>query len=237
VSGIAAVTFDISSTLMFDTARPETRVRRRAVRKWLLERGVEHEDYRRVVTAAVAAWVGRSEDPTEHVAGELGLSLSRTERAELAPMVEALCRTPRYVATDGAADALELLAARGVALGIVSNRGTALPGALVARDMAREGLADFFPAEAVVWSDEAGARKPEPEIFVRALRALGVPPWQAAHVGNRKAQDVAGARWLGMVTIRYTGRKDDTEAGPEADVVIDDFAELGAAVRGGTAAA
>jgi FMN phosphatase YigB (HAD superfamily) len=113
----------------------------------------------------------------------------------------------------------------GIGLGIVSNRG-ARPGRLMMRQLEANGLAEFFDAAAVVWSDEVGFSKPDPGIYLACLRALEVPPERAAHVGDNKAKDVAGARQLGMATIRYAGIRDDHKDGPEADTVIFHYHQL-----------
>ena len=88
------------------------------------------------------------------------------------------------------------------------------------------GLMEFFDRRAVIRSDEVGARKPDPRIYLACLRALGVPPNRAAHVGDVKAKDVAGARDLGITTVRYTGIRDDPNEGPEADIVLSSFEQL-----------
>jgi hypothetical protein len=79
--------------------------------------------------------------------------------------------------------------------------------------------------KAAARSDEVGASKPDPSIYLACLPALDVPQ-RAAHVGDVKAKDVAGARDLGIRTIRYTGIGDDPDEGPEADTVIFSFGQL-----------
>ena len=129
------------------------------------------------------------------------------------------------LAPEGAASALRRLQEHGIGLGIVSNRG-AIPGRFVMRYLEANGLAGFFDPAAVIWSDEVGFSKPDPRIYLTCLRALGVPPERAAHVGDHKVKDVAGARQLGMTTIRYAGVRDDHDDGPEADTVILHYREL-----------
>ncbi len=89
---------------------------------------------------------------------------------------------------------LAALAARGVPLGVVSNWDGRLPGVL-----ADLGLARFF--DVVVVSYEVGVEKPHPAIFERALDALGLPPEQVLHVGDRVREDVEGALALGMEAL------------------------------------
>jgi FMN phosphatase YigB (HAD superfamily) len=67
-----------------------------------------------------------------------------------------------------------------------------------------------------------GAYEPSPVIFEHALAGLGRPaPSRVAHVGNLRRTDVAGARAMGMVPVRYCGISDDANvADPEADHVV-----------------
>jgi FMN phosphatase YigB (HAD superfamily) len=77
------------------------------------------------------------------------------------------------------------------------------------------------------FSDETGWFKPAAEAFVPALQGLGVEAAETAHVGDSRRTDVAGARSLGMVAVRFTGFHDrPPDTGPEADHVIDDHRTL-----------
>lgn len=75
-------------------------------------------------------------------------------------------------------------------LGIISN-GNSYP--------ARCGLADAF--DWVVLSQEAGYRKPDREIFVRAARRAGCAPRQMLHIGDDLVEDVAGALAAGLQAV------------------------------------
>ena len=46
------------------------------------------------------------------------------------------------------------------------------------------------------------------------------------HVGDLRRTDVAGARAMGMETVRFRGVFDDPGPGDEADYVMDDLREL-----------
>jgi HAD superfamily hydrolase (TIGR01509 family) len=61
---------------------------------------------------------------------------------------------------------------------------------------ARIGLAPYF--EAVIDSAIEGVRKPDPEIFHRALHRLDVPASRAFYAGDIPEVDVAGAHAAGM---------------------------------------
>jgi len=82
------------------------------------------------------------------------------------------------------------------------------------------------------FSDEVGTYKPAPEIFAAALGMLGADAAEAVHVGDLRRTDIAGARAMGMGSIRYRGLADDLGPGPEADFVIDDHRELPPLVAG-----
>jgi HAD superfamily hydrolase (TIGR01509 family) len=100
---------------------------------------------------------------------------------------------------------LDRLRARSLKLGIVSN--TALPGWLLEPAFSRQGLTDRV--DSIVLSSEVGKRKPHPAIFERALDDLGVRPQRALFVGDRRFQDVLGAKRRGMRTVLARWFRDD----------------------------
>jgi HAD superfamily hydrolase (TIGR01509 family) len=104
---------------------------------------------------------------------------------------------------DGARGALEALRSRGLALAVVSNT-MRTPGVTLRQLLAHFGLLDSFAC--TVFSDEVGVRKPDPEIFLCALRALGGEPETSVHVGDDRILDVQGARSAGMRVIQVTSR-------------------------------
>ena len=109
---------------------------------------------------------------------------------------------------------LDSLRARRLRLGLVSN--TFDPGWLLHRDLAEMGLAARL--DVALFSSEVGKRKPHPEIFERALDALGVEPEDAMFVGDRLYEDVRGAGELGMTTVQALWfRADEHPDGGEPD--------------------
>lgn len=87
--------------------------------------------------------------------------------------------------------ALEAARALGLRLGVVSNsEGT------IAELLAYVGLRDAF--EIVVDSHIEGVRKPDPEIFRRALVRMNVAPERALYAGDIPGVDVDGALAAGM---------------------------------------
>jgi putative hydrolase of the HAD superfamily len=84
---------------------------------------------------------------------------------------------------------------RSYRLGIVSN-GT---GATQRAKIERAGLARFF--EPILISEEVGARKPAPQIFMRAAEVWTLPPEAILVVGDDGDHDVAGAHAAGMCAV------------------------------------
>ena len=91
--------------------------------------------------------------------------------------------------------ALDLVAAAGVAVGLVSD----VDRDYLAATLAGTGLERRF--DPVITSEEVGAGKPSPRIFQAALKALGIPAGEVAFVGDSLERDVRGAERAGMVAI------------------------------------
>jgi putative hydrolase of the HAD superfamily len=90
--------------------------------------------------------------------------------------------------------ALDALAGRGVKLGVVSNFEPWLEDVL-----ALEGVDDRFAAVAI--SGKLGVAKPEPAIFLAALRQAGVAAEACVHVGDQQINDVEAARAVGITPV------------------------------------
>ena len=127
----------------------------------------------------------------------------------------------------GARGALERLRAEGVVLAVVSNT-MRTPGSALRKLLDRHGLLACFAH--VTFSDEVGIRKPDPEIFALTLRALGVEPAEAAHVGDDDVLDVLGARNAGLRSILVTGKPVAPSGSHRPDAVIPRLAALADAV-------
>ena len=82
----------------------------------------------------------------------------------------------------------------------------------------------------LAFSDECGVRKPEPEIFRRTLKAVGVAPAEAVHVGDDPVLDVEGARRAGMRVIQVTLERPPWFGRQRPHVAIRTLAELPEAV-------
>ena len=90
---------------------------------------------------------------------------------------------------------LDELRRRRLKLGVVTN-GTSMRQR---RKIAALGLQDAF--DAVLVSEEEGVRKPEAELFRRALTRCGVAAHEALFVGDHPVADVEGANDAGLRAV------------------------------------
>jgi putative hydrolase of the HAD superfamily len=86
------------------------------------------------------------------------------------------------------------LKARGLATGLISNIEKNMTEAIQKLGIAQK-------LDIVVTSQDAGAAKPQPEIFIYALEKAGVQPSEALYVGDQCQVDVVGANVAGMKGI------------------------------------
>lgn len=108
---------------------------------------------------------------------------------------------------------LEAIRDRALKVGLVSNAFD--PPRLLHRDLEQAGVAQRL--DFAVFSSEVGRRKPDPEIFRRAIDALAVDPEQTLFVGDTVATDIAGASALGMRTCQALWFRADEDDEPEPD--------------------
>ena len=230
---IRAVTFDLWNTLL--TSSPgAVEIRSRFWSEVIDERGLEidadllHGTLSMLPDRFDEEWrAGRQYGPTEALADcftAFGDRLTSEDRDALAAAFEAASYELKVAPVADAADVLSAVAATGVAVGIISDTALAT-GRHLRTYLDAYGILQHVTFAA--FSDEVGVYKPDPAIFAAALDGLGIgDPATAAHVGDLKRTDVAGARAMGMSTVRFRGVVDDPEDGPEADHVIDRLADL-----------
>jgi phosphoglycolate phosphatase len=121
--------------------------------------------------------------------------------------------------------ALDELQRAGAILAVCTNKRTGLSVQL----LEALGLAHRFAA--IVGADAVNARKPAAEHFLATVAAAGGDPSRAVMIGDG-APDVGAARAAAApaIAVRFGYCEEGVEA-LAADAVIDDFAELVAAVR------
>lgn len=94
-----------------------------------------------------------------------------------------------------AAETLITLYERGYKLGVIANQKLGSKQRLEAW-----GIAKYF--EVILASAEEGVAKPDPQIFLRALKRAGCPAENAVMIGDRIDNDIVPAKKLGMKTVR-----------------------------------
>jgi putative hydrolase of the HAD superfamily len=90
--------------------------------------------------------------------------------------------------------ALRRLQETGYRMAVVSNADGRVEGLIQGA-----GLDGFF--EFVLDSEVEGVEKPDPEIFLRACRRMGVGPTESLYVGDLYPVDVAGAQSAGLHAV------------------------------------
>ena len=121
---------------------------------------------------------------------------------------------------------LEELKESGLKLGLISN--VSLLPDLMRQDLRALGILQLL--DAATFSSEAGTRKPDPRIFTRLLRELGVPPERAVFVGDRVGDDIGGAKGVGMRAVLTREFRSEEPDDVRPDAVIDRLSELRAAL-------
>jgi putative hydrolase of the HAD superfamily len=121
-----------------------------------------------------------------------------------------------YVPFPGMHETLRELA-RHYRLGLISNGRTEFQN----RTITQLNLSSYFSV--ILISEAEGVRKPDREIFHRALSRLDITPAEAAYVGDHPLTDMRAAREVGMWAI-WKRNADFAEAA--CDDVIDDLREL-----------
>ena len=77
--------------------------------------------------------------------------------------------------------------------------------------------------DTILVSEWEGIKKPDPEIFNRAMKQLNVLPKESIFVGDHPENDVKAARNVGMIGV---WKRNSQRTHIEADIIINDLAEL-----------
>lgn len=77
--------------------------------------------------------------------------------------------------------------------------------------------------DVILVSEWENIKKPDPQLFMRALDKLQVSPHDSIFLGDHPENDVKGAQAVGMKGI---WKKDAPWDHVEADAIIDDLSEL-----------
>ncbi|SDT78173.1 HAD family hydrolase [Actinoplanes derwentensis] len=119
----------------------------------------------------------------------------------------------------GIAEFLTTATERGIPLAVVSNT---LCGAAHRDYLTQAGVGHLFAVQ--IYSDEAGVRKPNPQMIWNATDALGIAPAACWFVGDSRRRDIACARRadIGTAILMPSSRDDTGGDQPEPDQVVTD---------------
>ncbi len=194
---IRAVLFDMDGTLVNSDAAVQ-----RAWTTWAGEHGVDAAE-------AIALSHGSPSGPTirkllsHHDEAALAVALARQMELQYDDLSD-------VVASPGAVELLDVLAARNVPWAVVTSADVRLA-------RGRLGAAGIV-APVLVTVDDIAAGKPHPEGYLRAAELLGVPPGQCLVVEDADV-GLAAARAAGAHTAALRGLDGDLRIGTLADLI------------------
>jgi putative hydrolase of the HAD superfamily len=127
----------------------------------------------------------------------------------------------KFVYLDEYANAVLCNLQRKYKLGIISN--FAIPEC-IEELLSRDGLKKVF--DVVLVSAVVNKRKPSPEIFHKAIRALGTSASETVFVGDTVEADIEGAKAVGMKAIYIKRRVEQAPTRVQPDQTIKSLSEL-----------
>jgi putative hydrolase of the HAD superfamily len=194
-----AIIFDVGGTLLHVTHDPQDRALQRVAHLG----AVSLPAFRAALNETIADWrraggEAAHEDLPEtwvrHYARALASARFSGDCAAAAHLIEDAFLLDGWEVFGDAIPLLQLLRARGIPLGVVSNWPATLEATLE-----KAGLRSYFSV--VIGSGRVGYAKPHPEIFRIAAKQLGREPARLLHVGDSVEHDVVAARLAGLNAI------------------------------------
>ncbi|HEY86721.1 MAG TPA: HAD-IA family hydrolase [Dehalococcoidia bacterium] len=128
------------------------------------------------------------------ILAEEGIKVAEELPLKILKIVQQQFKGDALILFDDVLSTLKTLKERRLILGLLTN--ATKDKLSLHRKLGLEGYLDF-----VVTSQEAGADKPKPPIFLAALDRAGVEAFEALHVGDQYQLDVVGARGVGINPI------------------------------------
>jgi putative hydrolase of the HAD superfamily len=115
--------------------------------------------------------------------------------------------TVKYRVIEGIGELLDLIEAREIRAGILSN--TIFSSAVLEEELARYNLAQRFSF--VVSSADYGIRKPHRHVFRIAVKKMGLEPEDIWFVGDKPEYDIRGALDAGLYPVWYNRRNEKAD--------------------------
>ena len=128
------------------------------------------------------------------ILAEAGVKVAEELPFKILKIVREQFKESTFVLFDDVLSSLKMLKERRLTLGLLTNATKDMLS--LHRKLGLEHYLDF-----VVTSQEAGADKPKPPIFLAALDRAGVKAFEALHVGDQYQLDVEGAKGVGINPI------------------------------------
>ena len=231
---IEAILFDMNGTLR--AREPHEPTQRAAIHRILELLGKENasDDYWEELTRRQKAYSQWAQDNLLQLSEEeiwTRWILPDEPRERIAPLAAELMlawseRKGRTIPKPGAQVTLAELKRRGYRLGVISNSMSSLD---IPRNLDVFGWNEYF--EVVILSSALKRRKPAPEPFLEAARALKIKPENCAYLGNRISKDVIGCKragfGLGIILEPPDGpRADEQDQTIQPEAVIHSLREL-----------
>jgi putative hydrolase of the HAD superfamily len=146
---------------------------------------------------AKETWAGvRFADVLTGYLDQLGLETNRIDLDELLLAYD-YGPVPGITPFEDAIPVLDQLKGEAYQIGLVTN--AMFPMWMRDIELRAYGLLDYFDAR--LTSGDAGFMKPHPAIYHQVLNMLGVPAERAVFVGDRPANDIAGANEAGLISV------------------------------------
>lgn len=112
---------------------------------------------------------------------------------------------------------LEQLRIKNISLGMITNG----KGQFQMDNIKALGIEKYF--QTILISEWEGMKKPDPQIFLKALDKLNVLPSESIFVGDHPKKDIKAAQDVGMIGV---WKKDCQWDNIEADFIVDDLTEI-----------
>lgn len=209
-----ALFFDIGDTLVFDDPPlPQRFAAAARAQGFAINDALMPQAWRQVEQVGLEAYLSGTdkEDPAlQRRSADLALTALRhtpLTDTQWRALGEAFPAVPFVrVVLPQARALLDMLAGRGVRLGVISDWEDDLPDLLEQLDLRR-----YFETLSV--SGIVGHRKPDARLFQDALTQMDVRPADALHIGDWLELDIQGARNVGMPTLLFdhAGRVPDAD--------------------------
>lgn len=186
---IRAIFFDIGSTLV---TGPGVGVASRIASKL----GLTEFQKEKINWALMTRPFYSAVEAATYLRNELGVAAGGVEH-----IVDEVWRAQLYEAhvIDGAVECVQSWANAGADICLISNIWR--PYQMSAIEALGPALQSIIPVERRLYSYAAGAAKPEPAIFLKALQLVGCEPSEAVMIGDSYREDIAPSAALGLKTV------------------------------------